>query len=65
VQSLTVRVEAVAGVLAEEYEMIGVRVAQRLLEALEGVHVTMEVLKAGTLPKTEYKGCRVRDNRIV
>jgi len=62
-QSLTVRVEAVSGLPADGYEEFRKRLAEKLLEAFEGVHAKVEILKEGTLPKTEYKGRRVRDNR--
>jgi len=39
------------------------KLSEKLLEAFEGVHAKVEILKEGTLPKTEYKGRRVRDNR--
>jgi phenylacetate-CoA ligase len=61
-QSLLVRAEAVSGFLGD-HEGLSERVAQRLVEALEGVHAKVEILREGTLPKTEYKGRRVRDHR--
>ncbi len=62
-QTLTVRVEAVSGLTAEDRERVEQKVSQRLLEALEGVHAGVEILNEGTLPRTEYKGRRVRDFR--
>ena len=41
----------------------GINIFPSAVEAFEGVHAKVEILKEGTLPKTEYKGCRVRDNR--
>jgi hypothetical protein len=36
---------------------------EKLVKALEGVRAGVELLEEGTLPKTQYKGRRVRDNR--
>lgn len=62
-QSLSVRTEAVSGLSTEERKGLEERVSQRLEEALEGVHAGVEILDEGTLPRTEYKGRRVRDLR--
>ena len=63
VQTLTVRAEAVSIRSTDDHEKIRKRLGEKLLEALEGIHAKVEILKEGTLPKTEYKGRRVRDNR--
>ncbi len=60
IQTMTVRVEVTRG---REAEGIRERLAERLVRALEGVHVGLELLDEGTLPKTQYKGQRVRDMR--
>lgn len=61
-QTLTVRVEA-SGDFRSITEDLSERLAERLVEAMEGVHAKVEIVPEGTLPRTEYKGRRVRDNR--
>jgi phenylacetate-CoA ligase len=63
VQTLWVRVEAVSGLSTEERKGLEERISKKLVEALEGVHAGVEILDEGTLPRTEYKGRRVRDLR--
>jgi len=63
VQSLSVRAEAASRRPAEDRHKLMERVSQRLMEALEGVHPQVEILDEGTLPRSEYKGHRVRDLR--
>jgi len=62
-QSLTVRAEAAREVSEDEYEKLSKQVATKLLEALEGIHASVEILPEGTLPKTTHKAKRIRDNR--
>jgi len=62
-QTLTIRAEVIPQVAPDDYGRLGQQLGNRLLEALEGVHAQVELLPEGTLPKTQYKGKRVKDNR--
>lgn len=62
-QRLIVRAEVSSGFSRESHPQLEKRLKDRLLEALEGIHAELELLEEGTLPKTVYKGRRVRDNR--
>jgi phenylacetate-CoA ligase len=62
-QTLTVRAEVAAGYPSDRYDELENRLEEELVKALEGVHAGVELLQEGTLPKTQYKGHRVRDNR--
>ena len=62
-QTLSVRAEVATGYPSDRYDELESRLEEELLKALEGVHAGVELLQEGTLPKTQYKGRRVRDNR--
>jgi len=62
-QTLTVRAEVATGYPSDRYDELENRLEEELVKALEGVHAGVELLQEGTLPKTQYKGRRVRDNR--
>jgi phenylacetate-coenzyme A ligase PaaK-like adenylate-forming protein len=63
VQTLKVRAELRKGFPAEKREEFKEHLTGRIRDALEGVHADVELVEEGTLPKTQYKGQRVRDNR--
>jgi phenylacetate-CoA ligase len=62
-QTLTIRCEARPEVLKDRYDELANRVASGVQDAIEGVHPVIDLLPEGTLPKTEGKAKRVRDNR--
>jgi phenylacetate-CoA ligase len=62
-QTLTIRCEAKPEVLKEIYGKLSERIASKIQDAIEGVHAMIELLPEGTLPKTEGKAKRLRDNR--
>jgi phenylacetate-CoA ligase len=62
-QTLTIRAEWRKGFPAEKREEFKDCLTGRIRDALEGVHANVELLEEGTLPKTQYKGQRVRNNR--
>jgi phenylacetate-CoA ligase len=62
-QTLTIRCEAKLEVPKDKVGELGKRVASKVQDAIEGVHPKIEVLPEGTLPKTEGKAKRIRDNR--
>jgi phenylacetate-CoA ligase len=62
-QTLTIRCEAKLEVPKDKYGELSKRVASKVQDAIEGVHPKTEVLPEGTLPKTEGKAKRIRDNR--
>ena len=62
-QTLTVRAEVLASCPTDRHEELKMRLEEKLMEALEGVRAGVELLEEGELPKTQYKGRRVRDNR--
>lgn len=62
VQTLTVRTEALENVPPKDYGQLGQRVQAELKDSL-GISAQVEIIPEGSLPKTEQKGKRVRDNR--
>lgn len=62
-QSLTIRCEAKGEVSKDKQAQLSNRIASKIQDAIEGVHPLIELLPEGTLPKTEGKAKRVRDNR--
>lgn len=63
-QTMTIRVEAASGAELGPRADLKERLAARMLEALEGVRAAIEILPAGTLERSEYKGQRVCDLRL-
>ena len=62
-QTLTIRCEAKLEVRKDKFDDLSKRVASKVQDAIEGVHPKIEILPEGTLPKTEGKAKRLRDNR--
>jgi len=62
-QTLTIRAEVMPQVSPGDYGGLSQQLSNKLLEALEGIHAQVELLPEGTLPKTQYKGKRVKENR--
>jgi phenylacetate-CoA ligase len=62
-QTLAIRCEARPEVPKEKYGELATQVAIKVQDAIEGVHPMIELLPEGTLPKTEGKAKRVRDQR--
>ena len=61
-QTLTIRAEARAGIAAQTYPELTLRLRQELKGAIK-VNAQVELLPEGTLPVTEYKAKRVVDLR--
>jgi phenylacetate-CoA ligase len=62
-QTLTIRCESKPEIPKGKYGELSKRIASKVQDAIEGVHPKIEVLPEGTLPKTEGKAKRIRDNR--
>ncbi len=62
-QTITIKVEVKDAIEIQNHGRIKDQLSERLLDALEGVNATIEILKEGTLPKTTHKAQRVRDLR--
>jgi phenylacetate-CoA ligase len=62
-QTLTIRCEAKGEVPKDKQGELSNRIASKIQDAIEGVHPMIELLPEGTLPKTEGKAKRLRDNR--
>jgi phenylacetate-CoA ligase len=62
-QTLTIRCEAKGEVPKDNHGELSKRIASKIQDSIEGVHPMIELLPEGTLPKTEGKAKRLRDNR--